>query len=100
VTCGASFRPDPKLTPVDSATLAAEYAFALSRAGKLYIVTDVADLFRWMVEHLAGCPLFREATPEEQQADAVVTIVSRSTEESRKAEREGRSSWSTVFIRL
>ena len=40
-------------------TLLAEYAFVLKEGvGRIYIATDVQDLFDWMVTHLAGHPLF------------------------------------------
>jgi hypothetical protein len=81
-------------------TLAAEYAYVLRPTGRLYIITDVPDLFEWMTEHLKACPLFREGTLEEKEKDDVLRLVQTSTEESRKAEREGRLAQSTIFVRV
>ena len=41
-------------------TLLAEYAYVLKvDVGKIYVATDVEDLFEWMVGHLNRHPLFR-----------------------------------------
>ena len=40
-------------------TLLAEYAYVLKEdVGKIYIATDVEDLFEWMTGHLSKHPLF------------------------------------------
>ena len=41
-------------------TLLAEYAYVLRENGKIYVVTDVEDLFEWMTRHLSAHPLFQE----------------------------------------
>ena len=65
-------------------TLLAEYAWVLGEGGRLYLVTDVRDLFDWMTRHLAAHPLFRRLGAEEQAGDAVVPRLFESTEEGQK----------------
>jgi tRNA (guanine-N7-)-methyltransferase len=45
--------------------LLSDYAYVLKEGGKLYIVTDVKDLFDWEYEKLAQHPLYREIPKEE-----------------------------------
>jgi len=68
-------------------TLLAEYAWVLGEGGRLYLVTDVRDLFDWMTRHLAAHPLFRRLGAEEQAGDAVVPRLFESTEEGQKVSR-------------
>merc|ERR1712029_816139 len=60
-------------------SLLAEYAYILGIGGKIYIVTDVEDLFEWMSRHLNSHPLFRKLTDEEQNQDPVVEKLWEST---------------------
>ncbi|PNP75211.1 hypothetical protein FNYG_11354 [Fusarium nygamai] len=41
-----------------STTLNSEYAYALRPGGILYTITDVEDLYLWMVQHLEAHPAF------------------------------------------
>merc|ERR1712088_54983 len=68
-------------------SLLAEYAYILGIGGKIYIVTDVEDLFEWMSRHLNSHPLFRKLTDEEQNQDPVVEKLWESTEEGQKVSR-------------
>ena len=38
-------------------SLLAEYAYVLGVGGKVYIVTDVEDLFEWMTRYMMNRPL-------------------------------------------
>lgn len=67
-------------------SLLAEYAYVLKEGGVLYTLTDVAELGSWMADRLAGCPLFRRLTPEEEAADPCVPLLMAS-EEAQKARR-------------
>jgi len=68
-------------------SLLAEYAYVLGVGGRVYIVTDVEDLFEWMSRHLDSHPLFRKLTKEEQEEDPVVEKLWESTEEGQKVSR-------------
>lgn len=70
-----------------SPTLLAEYAFALAPGGRLYTVTDVAELGEWMARHCAAHPCFRRATEEELKDDKAVPAVLADTEEGIKVRR-------------
>merc|ERR1719219_980642 len=52
-------------------TLLAEYAYVLREGGRLYTVTDVKDLYDWMVESLTKHELFRRLDEEEVRRDIV-----------------------------
>lgn len=43
-----------------STTLLAEYAYLLAIGGRVYIITDVKELFDWEYSHLKKHPLFQE----------------------------------------
>jgi len=82
--------------------LLAEYAYALGVGGRLYFITDVPDLFNWMVAHTAAHPLFQRLSLEEESADPAVALMWTCTEESQKVAREGRTEnvQSAVWVRL
>ena len=82
-----------------STNLLAEYAYVLAPGGKLYVATDVYDLFIWMKDHLSAHPLFERVPEEELSSDPVVPCVLYKTEEGLKVEREGREKFIAVFIR-
>jgi tRNA G46 methylase TrmB len=48
-----------------SAPLLAEYAYVLRVGGKIYTITDVAELAEWMYKHFKEHPLFEEVLPAE-----------------------------------
>lgn len=84
----------------ERSTLAAEYAFVLRPMGRLYIATDVEELYKWMMVNLQTSPMFREAMEEERGSDALLSLIGSCTEESKKASREGRAIWSNFYVRL
>lgn len=43
-----------------STSLLAEYAYLLAVGGRVYIITDVKELFDWEYSHLKKHPLFQE----------------------------------------
>merc|ERR1712025_260245 len=51
-------------------TLLAEYAYVLKvGVGRVYIATDVFDLFEWMDTRLSNHPLFQKLSDEETEKD-------------------------------
>ncbi len=98
-----------------SPTLNAEYAFVLRPGeGRVYTITDVEDLHRWMVGHFAAHPAFERVPPEEEAADdegegegegkgkgdPCVRIIQTATEEGKKVARNGGQKFTAVFRRL
>jgi tRNA (guanine-N7-)-methyltransferase len=83
-----------------SATLTAEYAYVLRPGAKLYTVTDVEDLHRWMADHLAAHPAFARVGDAENAADPCVAAMLRETEEGKKVERNAGEKFVAVFRRL
>lgn len=98
--------PDPyfkrKTHPrrIVSPSLVSDYAHLLQPGGRLYTVTDVGPLHGWMAQHLDAHPSFRRLPDEEAEKDPCVGVMRESTEESKKARREGRGAWVTVHVRL
>lgn len=83
-----------------SAGLVSEYAFVLRPGGKVYTITDVADLHAWMVEHLEAHASFERVGEAEVEGDECVEVMRRETEEGKKVERNGGSKFVAVFRRL
>ena len=105
-----------------SSTLTAEYAYVLRQpssssssfpadqqgeeaeeeeeeeGGKVYTITDVADLHAWMVGHFAAAPGFERV--QEVEGDECVALMRRETEEGRKVERNGGEKFVAVFRRV
>ena len=82
-------------------TLLAEYAYVLKvDVGKIYVATDVEDLFEWMVGHLSRHPLFVRLSEAEMAQDPAVDLLFESTEEGQKVSRAGGSKWKAVFKRV
>jgi len=83
-----------------SATLTAEYAYALRPGGVVYTITDVRDLHEWMVEHFAGCEMFERMGKEEVEKDECVEIMRMETEEGKKVERNKGTKFVACFRKL
>ncbi|KAK0553971.1 tRNA (guanine-N(7)-)-methyltransferase (tRNA(m7G46)-methyltransferase) [Tilletia horrida] len=84
-----------------SPTLLAEYAYILRPGGIVYTITDVHDLHLWMVKHLTAFPLFERLDNEgpELRDDPCVGLVTYSTEEGKKVERNKGSKYFAAFRR-
>jgi tRNA (guanine-N7-)-methyltransferase len=76
------------------------YAFVMREGGKLYVVTDVKELFEWMVEVLEGHELFERVVGEEMDQDVCVGVMMTATEEGKKVERLSGSKYPAVFRRI
>jgi tRNA (guanine-N7-)-methyltransferase len=42
--------------------LLSDYAFSLRVGGKIYVITDVKELYDWEVEHLEMHPMFEKVS--------------------------------------
>lgn len=94
-----------------SSTLNAEYAYVLRPGeGRVYTITDVEDLHRWMVGHFAAHPAFERVPPaeeevvdeadEQEKGDPCVRIMRTATEEGKKVSRNGGQKFVAVFRRI
>ncbi|KAL7079019.1 hypothetical protein ACQ4LE_001617 [Meloidogyne hapla] len=83
-----------------STNLLSEYAFVLRPGGRIYTITDVEEVHKWMVDQIGRHPLFRRLEKEEQENDVIVTLLYDSTEEGQKVTRNSGKKWSAVFRRL
>ena len=82
-------------------TLLAEYAYVLKEGvGRIYIATDVLDLFEWMDSRLSIHPMFQKLSEEEMEKDPTVSLLFESTEEGRKVSRAGGQKWKAVYQRI
>ena len=82
-------------------SLLAEYAYVLKvDVGRVYIATDVFDLFQWMDERLSNHVLFRKLSDDEMERDQTVSLLFESTEEGRKVSRAGGDKWKAVYQRI
>ncbi|CAI7869474.1 unnamed protein product [Closterium sp. NIES-54] len=80
--------------------LLAEYAYVLAPGGILYSITDVEELGTWMDDHLAAHPLFRKLTAAQMEADPVIPLLSTSSEEGLKVQRNGGRTFLAVYERV
>ncbi|EQL32862.1 tRNA (guanine-N7-)-methyltransferase, variant [Blastomyces dermatitidis ATCC 26199] len=98
-----------------SSSLNAEYAYVLRPGGKLYTITDVEELHRWMVSHFdvgggeeeAGeeggintvKELFERVGDEELERDPCVKVMMEETEEGKKVTRNKGKKFVAVWRR-
>lgn len=88
-----------------SAQLGAEYAYVVRPGGKVYTITDVEELHRWMVSHFIGedagdvSELWDQVDEEENEADPKVHVMREETEEGKKVTRNGGKKYVAVFRR-
>ena len=81
-------------------SLLAEYAYVCGIGAIVYIATDVRDLYDWMVEHFSKHPLFDRLNDSELQADKMITLITTSTEESKKVSRNDGDKFYAAFRRV
>ncbi|KAH3680239.1 hypothetical protein WICMUC_000420 [Wickerhamomyces mucosus] len=81
-------------------TLLSEYAYVLKEGGIIYTITDVLDLHEWMVKHLDQHPLFERLDEVFEKNDKCVEIMTYSTEEGKKVERNKGQKYIKCYKRL
>ncbi|GAM21297.1 hypothetical protein SAMD00019534_044720 [Acytostelium subglobosum LB1] len=97
--------PDPHFKKANhrrriiSPTLLAEYAYVMAIGGLAYFISDVEELYLWMLGHFRAHPLFEELKLEPSQ-DPCIPLILNSTEEGRKVNRIDGKKWYGVFRRI
>ena len=79
-----------------SQALLAEYAYVMKPGGLAYVITDVADLMLWMVDHFSSSPLFERLPREALKADPTVPALIR-TDEGLKVQGNNGNMYIAVF---
>jgi tRNA (guanine-N7-)-methyltransferase len=79
-----------------SAALLHEYAYVMADGGKVYLITDVAELMLWQVEHFSASPLFERLPREELRDDPTVPALIQ-TDEGMKVQRNNGNMYIAVF---
>lgn len=98
--------PDPHVKKsknkwrIVSPQLCAEYAYFLRETGRMYIITDVHDLFLWMTKCFDEHPLFRRLSYEEMDADICTEQIHITTEEGKKVARNSGDKFAAVYERI
>ena len=88
-----------------SAQLNAEYAYVLRPGGKVYTITDVEELYEWIVTHFGGREagdvkeLWERVSDDELNEDVCVKIMSDETEEGKKVSRNRGKKFIAVWRR-
>lgn len=80
--------------------LLAEYAYVCALGAIVYVATDVRDLYDWMVERFMKHPLFEPIPEIELQSDRMIKLITTSTEESKKVERNEGDKLYAAFRRV
>lgn len=84
-----------------SQQLLAEYAYIMKiDTGRVYIATDVKDLYEWMTGHFDAFPLFERLSKEDESMDPIVPKLFDSTEEGKKVTRMGGEKFIAVYKRI
>lgn len=79
---------------------AAEFAYVLRPGGRLYTISDVEDLGKWMAGVLDDSPMFRRLSEEELASDAAAGLLFAATEEGQKVARNGGRTFRACYERL
>jgi tRNA (guanine-N7-)-methyltransferase len=77
--------------------LLSDYAFVLKPAGKIYVITDVKELYDWEVDHLEMHPLFEKVPDEEVKGDPCIEFMTKGTDEAKKVIRNEGNMWYAVY---
>ena len=85
---------------VVSPLLLSEYAYVLAEGALVYIITDVKDVYDWIVSCFTDHQLFVRVSDEENKKDPCFEAIYISTEEGKKVTRNGSDKFSAVFRRL
>uniref|UniRef100_A0A1A9VEK8 tRNA (guanine-N(7)-)-methyltransferase n=1 Tax=Glossina austeni TaxID=7395 RepID=A0A1A9VEK8_GLOAU len=80
--------------------LLSEYAYVLKKGALVYTMTDVDDLHKWIVQHMAEHPLFVRLTPEEEASDPITPKLYESSEEGAKVVRNKGCHFLAIFRRI
>lgn len=78
----------------------AEFAYVLRPGGRLYTITDVEDLGKWMAGVLDDSPMFRRLSEKELSGDAAAGLLFVATEEGQKVARNGGKTFRACYERL
>eukprot|EP01133_Synstelium_polycarpum_P011612 gene11612-13556_t len=98
--------PDPHFKKANhkrriiSTALLAEYAYVLSVGGLAYFISDVEELYLWMLGHFSRHLLFERVDEATLATDPCIPLIVNSTEEARKVNRIDGKKWYAVFRRL
>jgi tRNA (guanine-N7-)-methyltransferase len=80
-------------------TLLSDYAFSLKVGGKIYVITDVKELYDWEVEHLEMHPMFEKVSKDETETDPCIRFMREGTDEAKKVIRNQGSMWYAVYTK-
>jgi tRNA (guanine-N7-)-methyltransferase len=83
-----------------SQQLLSEYAYCMAIDGRVYIATDVQQLYDWMTDHLTRHPLFECLDESERDSDPIVPKLFDATEEGQKVTRNGGQKFVAVYRRV
>ena len=83
-----------------SYNLLSEYAYLLQNGGKIFIVTDVPQLYEWMMKHLKAHPLFELDSAESDENMPFNSLITTTTEESKKVDKVSGEKYAAVFRRI
>ncbi len=76
-----------------------DYAYLLANKGRLYIITDVKELFDWEMCNIKQNGNFKELSKEEIEKDIFVDFM-KNTNEGKKVQKENREMWYSVFEKV
>mmetsp|Transcript_2320 Transcript_2320/g.1663 ORF Transcript_2320/g.1663 Transcript_2320/m.1663 type:complete len:269 (+) Transcript_2320:113-919(+) len=82
-----------------STGLLSDYLYTMKEGGKIYVVTDVKDLFDWEVGHMEAHPMLEKVDEAENAGDPCVKFMREQTDEAKKVIRNEGQIWHAVFMK-
>ena len=74
-----------------------DYSHVMKVGAKIYVITDVKDLYDWEVEHIEMHPLFERVPEEETKSDPCIKFMREGTDEARKVIKNEGGMWHAVY---
>jgi tRNA (guanine-N7-)-methyltransferase len=81
-------------------TTLSEYAYVLADEALVYTITDVKELYEWMVHHFSEHGLFKRVEDDNLKNDPVIDKLYESSEEGKKVTRNNGDKFLAVFMRI
>ena len=76
-----------------------DYSYLLKKGGRLYIITDVIELYEWETFMIKQNPCFKEISKEECEKDKFVDFM-KNTNEAKKVIKENKDMYYSIYERV
>ncbi|KII60600.1 tRNA (guanine-N(7)-)-methyltransferase [Thelohanellus kitauei] len=77
-----------------------QYAYFLEIGGYLYTITDVEQVYLWILDQFSKHPLFEPLTDQELQSDEIAKNFHNLSDEGKNVEKEGGKTFKAIYKRI